>query len=287
MHDTLSKTKELLQRYNIRAMKRYGQNFLTDDTVLNEIVNISNLGQNDLVIEIGPGLGNLTNYLLEKVKHAVLIEIDNKMIEILNDRFSNYSNYTLINEDILKVNIDEIIEMIECRQNIKYENIKVVANLPYYITTPIIFKLLQDSKRISEIVIMVQKEVAQRMVSLPKTKDYSVLTLMVEYLALAKIELIVSNESFIPSPDVTSAVIKLTKQKRYTVSNETLLFKLIRVSFAQRRKKMINSICNSEVLDIDKKALEKIFNDCNIQINARAEELKMQQYIEIVNKLGK
>lgn len=196
MENTLSKTNEILKKYGITANKRYGQNFLIDDSILESIICSSNVNDNDLVIEIGPGLGNLTKYLLEKANHVLLIEIDKNMIQILNDRFEKYNNYTLINDDILKVNIDEQILKLEKSNNIVFKNIKVVANLPYYITTPILFKLLQDENRISEIVVMIQKEVALRMVANEKSKDYGILTLMTKFLSVPEIVINVPNIAF-------------------------------------------------------------------------------------------
>lgn len=283
MKNTLEKTKNIMRINNIKANKRFGQNFLIDDNILENIVKSAEITNNDLVIEIGPGLGNLTEYLLEKAAYVILVEIDNNMINILNDRFKNNNNYILLNDDILKVNVDEVIENIENKLNRKFEKIKVVANLPYYITTPIIFKLLQNENRINEITVMVQKEVAERIVAKNKTKDYGILTLMVNYLGTSDIKLIVPNNSFIPAPNVTSAVIKITKNKRFTVKDEDLLFKLIHSSFAQRRKKIINSLESTKFLNMSKPELEKLFNECNISLNARAEELELQDYIKIVD----
>ncbi len=285
MKDTLRKTKKIMNQYEIKANKRFGQNFLVDDAILERIIESADITKKDLVIEIGPGLGNLTEYILDSAKYALLIEIDKKMIEILNNRFLQKNNYMLLNEDILKIDIDKYIFKLEEEKNIKFDNIKVVANLPYYITTPIIFKLLQDESRINEIVVMVQKEVADRMVALPKTKDYGILTLMVEYLSDAKICFTVPKESFIPSPNVTSAIIKLKKNKKYTIENEKVLFDLIHSSFAKRRKKMINSLQMSDFLEMDKNSLEKLFSSCNIDLNVRAEELNLSQYIKISNKI--
>ena len=284
--NTLEITKKILNKYNIRANKRYGQNFLIDDDILTGIVNVADIKKEDLVIEIGPGLGNLTKYLLESAGYVIAVEIDKKMIEILNDRFSKYENFLLLNEDILKVNKKEIIKKIEKESGIKYKNIKVVANLPYYVTTPIIFKLLQDENKINEITIMVQKEVADRMVANVKSKDYGILTLMVKYLADADIKLEVKNTCFIPAPNVTSSVIKLIKEKKYTVSNEKMLFDLIHSSFAQRRKKMINSLVATRFMNLDKSFIENIFKECNIDFNTRAEELSIEKYIQIVNNIN-
>ena len=229
--NTLNITKKIMSKFDIRANKRYGQNFLIDDNVLENIVEVSKITNEDLVIEIGPGLGNLTEYILTKCKYALLVEIDPKMIEVLNYRFNDKDNYKLINEDVLKVQIDKIVDEIENDINFKFKNVKVVANLPYYITTPILFKLLEDENRIDTITVMVQKEVAQRMVASTKSKDYGILTLMVDYFSHANIEIIVPNSSFIPEPDVTSAVVSLEKRRKYEVNNEKLFFELIHKAF--------------------------------------------------------
>ena len=285
--NTLSKTKQILNKYQISANKRFGQNFLIDDNILQNIVDVSNLNKDELVVEIGPGLGNLTEYLINEAGHVLLIEIDKNMIDILNDRFSGVQNYSLINQDILKVNLDDIIEDLENTLNKKFKAVKVVANLPYYITTPILFKLLQDSKRVSDIVVMVQKEVAERMVANYKTKDYGILTVMVEYLSEAEIKIIVPNSSFIPAPNVTSAVIKLTKNKRYECLDEKVLFELIHSAFAQRRKKIVNSLVDKNFHNLSKEELVNILNKLEIKETARAEELKITDFIDIVELICK
>lgn len=281
--NTLKKTKIILNKYDIKANKRFGQNFLIDDNILENIVEVSNISKSDLVIEIGPGLGNLTEYVINKAGYMLLVEIDNKMIQILNDRFKDKDNYNLLNDDVLKINLDEKIEEIEKKQNIKFNKIKVVANLPYYITTPILFKLLQDESRIDSITVMVQKEVAERMVARSKTKDYGILTLMVEYLSDANIEFIVPKDSFIPAPNVTSAIISLRKNKKFKVSDEKLFFDLIHKSFAKRRKTMINSLFLSNFNGMDKEILNEIFNQLGIDKNVRAEELEIEDYINITD----
>lgn len=286
MKNTLKITKSIMNKYNITANKRFGQNFLIDDTILEGIVENANITKNDLVIEIGPGLGNLTEYILERAGFTILVEIDKNMIEIINDRFKNNDNYILLNQDILKTSLDVYVEKIKKEKKLVFENVKVVANLPYYITTPILFKLLQEEKCIDEIMVMVQKEVADRMVAVPETKDYGILTLMIEYLADANIEIVVPNSSFIPAPNVTSAVISLKKRKKYVVKDESLLFDLIHSSFAKRRKKMINSLQMSNFRNLEKKQIEEIFEDCNINNNVRAEELPIEKYIQIADKIA-
>lgn len=285
MRNTLQKTKKIMSQYQIKANKRFGQNFLVDDDVLSNIVEGAEITDKDLVIEIGPGLGNLTEYLLKKAKYVLLVEIDHHMIDILHHRFVNFDNYQLLNADILQINLDEYVRQIEQKLNFEFEHVKVVANLPYYITTPIIFKLLQEESRVEEIVVMVQKEVADRMVAKSKSKDYGILTLMVEYLSVAKELLIVPNDSFIPAPNVTSAVICLKKEKRFTVSDEEILFELIHKSFANRRKKMLNSLQMNHFRNLDKIQLEEVFESCKIDKMVRAEELDLSQYINLVEKI--
>lgn len=283
--NTLKETKSILNKYGLKANKRFGQNFLVDDNILNNIVEVSNIKQNELIIEIGSGLGNLTNYILSNATYSLLIEVDNNMIKVINDRFKDYDNYTLISQDILKVNIDEEILKIEEKNKIKFTNVKVVANLPYYITTPIIFKLLQDSKRISEVIVMVQKEVAQRMVAQSNTKDYGILTLMVQYLSDASIAFLVPKESFIPAPNVTSAIIVLKKNKKYKVKNEEVFIKLVHCAFAQRRKTMINSLFSTNFKNLSKEELNILFEKLDIDKNVRAEQLDINDFIRICDML--
>lgn len=277
--NTFRKTREILNKYGLKAKKKFGQNFLIDDNILDEISTSACINDDELIIEIGPGLGNLTSYLLKKSRYVLLVEIDNNMIEILNDRFKENTNYSLINEDILKVDLDEKISKIEEELSFSFKKVKVVANLPYYITTPILFKLLQDSKRVDEIVVMVQKEVADRMVASPKSKDYGILSVMIKYLADAKIIIKVPKEAFIPSPNVTSSVIKLVKNKKYECDDEEKLFELIHHAFAQRRKKMINSLESSKFLNLDKEKIKDAFNKAKLNENVRAEELSIEEFI--------
>ena len=283
--DSLSKTKIILKENNIIPNRRFGQNFLIDDNVLEGIIEKSNVTKEDLIIEIGPGIGNLTEYLIENAGFVILVEIDKKMIDILNNRFENKDNYVLLNQDILKVNLDEIINEVQAKLGKEYKNIKVIANLPYYITTPILFKLLQDTTKVSEIVVMVQKEVAERMVAKFRTKSYGILTLMVKYLSDASIEIDVPSNCFLPAPKVDSAIIRLKKEKKYKVENEKILFELIHKGFAQRRKKMINSLFSTGFENKTKEEFEKIFEKCDLSLNARAEELQLEDYINIINEI--
>ena len=284
--NTLIETRKIMKKFNIVANKRYGQNFLIDDNILEEIVNSADITKDDLVIEIGPGLGNLTEYILSRAKYAILVEIDLKMIKVLEDRFKDRKNYILINDDILKVNIDKLVEEIKSKNDLSFRSVKVVANLPYYITTPIIFKLLEDENSISDITVMVQKEVAQRMVAKPKSKDFGILTLMVDYFSNADIRVLVPNSSFIPEPGVMSAVINLKKNRKYSVKNKKMFFELIHKAFAQRRKKMINSLSSTNFNNMTKQELEDLFKRCNLDFNTRAEELTIEEFIELVNNIN-
>lgn len=284
--NTLIETRKIMKKFNIVANKRYGQNFLIDDNILEEIVNSADITKDDLVIEIGPGLGNLTEYILSRAKYAILVEIDSKMIKVLEDRFKDRKNYILINDDILKVNIDKLVEEIKSKNDLSFRSVKVVANLPYYITTPIIFKLLEDENSISDITVMLQKEVAQRMVAKPKSKDFGILTLMVDYFSNANIIVLVPNSSFIPEPGVMSAVINLKKNRKYSVKNEKMFFELIHKAFAQRRKKMINSLSSTNFNNMTKQELEDLFKRCNLDFNTRAEELTIEEFIELVNNIN-
>ena len=239
-----------------------------------------------MVIEIGPGLGNLTDYIIKNAKFTVAVEIDKNMVNILENRFKNNNSLIILNDDILKININKMVDEIKEKYNMSFEKIKVIANSPYYITTPIIFKLLEDENCIDDLTIMIQKEVADRIVATPKSKDYGILTLMVKYFGDANISLIVPNSSFIPSPNVTSAVININKNKKYVVDNEKIFFDLIHSSFAKRRKKMINSLEMSNFMNLSKKELIELFLACEIDENSRAEELDIEKFITIANYLS-
>lgn len=283
--NTLSKTRSIMSKFNIVANKRYGQNFLIDDNILQGIVSAADITDEDLVIEIGPGLGNLTEYILNTAKYGLLVEIDPKMIAVLEDRFKDKTNYTLLNEDILKVDIDNLVEKIKTENNIDFKSVKVVANLPYYITTPIIFQLLEDSNCIESITVMVQKEVAERMTADSHSKEYGILTIMVDYFSKANIDIIVPNSSFIPEPGVTSAVITLKKNRKYKVNNEKVFFELVHKAFAQRRKKMTNSLSSNNFNNMSKQEIEELFTNCNLKLTTRAEELETIDFINIANSI--
>lgn len=283
MESAYNETNYILKKYNISANKSLGQNFLIDDEVIENIVNSAIVGEKDLVIEIGPGLGTLTNKLLEKAGKVIAIELDKRMIQILEDRFKLYSNFELINEDVLKVNLNELIK--KEKNNEKIEKVKIVANLPYYITTPIIMKLLEDRLDIESITVMVQKEVAQRLTAKTGTRLAGAITYTVEYYSVANEVYIVKNNSFIPEPEVESEVIKLNLRNAppVKVKSEQSLFKLIKASFMQRRKTFINGISNSKIADKEK--IKQILNKLNLCENIRGEELSLEDFANITNEL--
>lgn len=275
-----SETMQILKKYNISANKKLGQNFLINEDVVEQIVKNAEVSKDDLVIEIGPGLGTLTKELLKNAGKVICIELDKRMINILEDRFFN-ENLEIINEDILKVNLKELI------QKEKIENInkvKVVANLPYYITTPIIMKLLEDKLDIYSITVMVQKEVASRITATVKTGDVGAITYAINYYTEPSIVLDVPKESFIPVPEVESSVIKLKvlDKPSVNVKSEELLFKVIKVSFMQKRKTLLNSLTNGNILK-SKSKVEKMLNDLGIDIKIRPEKLTLEEFANIAD----
>lgn len=281
MENLYNKTKFILKKYNISANKSLGQNFLINDSVVNKIVESAEITKNDLVIEIGPGLGNLTEFLLEKAGKVIAIELDQRMLEILNDRFSLYDNFEIINEDVLKVNLNELISK---NKNSEIKNAKIVANLPYYITTPIIMKLLEEKLDIETITVMVQKEVADRLIAIPGEKLSGAITYSVYYYATSENVTIVENNSFIPEPEVDSEVIKLSIRKNPPVEllDEDQFFKTEKASFMQRRKTLINALVNGGILK-SKQDAKKLFDDLNMNYNTRGESLSIEMFAEISN----
>lgn len=281
-------TMEILKKYKIRADKSLGQNFLVNDDVIDKIIEASNISENDLIIEIGPGLGVLTNRLLEKCNNVVAVELDKRMVKIIEERFyKNISNnLEIINDDILKVDLSNLIQTKKQKSNIK--SVKIVANLPYYISTPIIMKLLEQKLQIDEIIVMVQKEVAERLIAQTGTRLSGAITYAVEYFAEASKVIEVPKESFIPSPKVESEVIKLKVRKtpKIEVKDEKLLFDIIQKSFTQRRKTLANALVNYNISK-SKADVEKMFKTLEIDINARGENLTLEQFAKIANYLSK
>lgn len=276
-------TKFLMDKYNIKANKNLGQNFLVDENVIETAIEKSNINEDDLVIEIGPGLGTLTNYLLENAGRVICVELDKRMIKILEERFFLYKNFEVINNDILKVDLNEIIKQAKEKFNLK--NAKIVANLPYYITTPIIMKLLESKIDITSITVMIQKEVADRLAEIPGGKNTGAITYTVYYYGNTEKLLEVPKSSFIPEPSVTSEVIKINirKEPPVKVKNEERFFKLIKVAFLQRRKTLLNSLTNNGISN--KEELIKILKKLNIDEKIRSEKLTIEQFAELSNNL--
>lgn len=276
--NVLKETKFIMNKYNIKADKSLGQNFLIDDEAVLGIVDAAKVTKDDLIIEIGPGLGTLTKELLEKAGKVICIELDKRMIEILEDRFSIYENFKVINDDVLKVNLHELIE------KEKILNTKIVANLPYYITTPIIMKLLEERLKIETITVMIQKEVADRLVTEPGKGDSGAITYAINYYTNPKRVLEVPNTSFIPAPKVNSSVIqlKVLKEPKVEVENEQKLFELIKVAFMQKRKTLVNALANSGKYG-SKVHVENVLTKLNLDLRIRPEKLTLKQFAELSN----
>ncbi|MBP3501913.1 MAG: 16S rRNA (adenine(1518)-N(6)/adenine(1519)-N(6))-dimethyltransferase RsmA [Clostridia bacterium] len=285
MKNLYEKTKFILKKYKISANKSLGQNFLINDSVVDKIVESAEINKEDLIIEIGPGLGNLTELLLEKAGKVIAIELDQRMLEILTDRFSMYKNFEIINEDVLKVDLNNLIKT---NKSSDIKKVKIVANLPYYITTPIIMKLLEEKLDIETITVMVQKEVADRLIATPGDKLSGAITYCVYYYATSESVVMVENNSFIPEPEVDSEVIKLSIRKTAPVKllDEQNFFKLIKVSFMQRRKTLINALVNGGIIQNKDKA-KKILDDLKIDHNTRGETLSIEKFAEISNYIIK
>jgi len=286
MQSLYEETKFLMKKYNIYANKNLGQNFLINEEVVDAIIENAELTSEDLVIEIGPGLGTLTSLLLKEAGKVITIELDPKMIDILNDRFELYKNFEIIHEDILKINLEELIKK-EKKQG-GFKNVKIVANLPYYITTPIIMMLLESKLDLDSIVIMIQKEVAQRITAIPGSKLSGAITYCVNYYSEAKELKIVPNSSFIPAPKVDSEVIKLTirKEPPVKVLDKKMFFDIIKASFMQRRKTLVNALVNSKIISTKDEAKE-ILSNLQIDENVRGETLSMQEFTKIENYISK
>ena len=277
-------TIEVLQKYGFNFQKKYGQNFLIDSNILEKIVSCANISKDDIVLEIGPGIGTLTQYLCEEAKAVIAVEIDKNLIPILNDTLKEYDNVSIINEDILKLDINSII-----KEKFGERTIKVVANLPYYITTPIIMGLFENNINLESITIMIQKEVADRMKAGPGTKDYGALSLAVQYYAKAEIQMIVPPSCFIPKPNVGSAVINLVKHKNPVVKaiDDEFMFKVIRAAFNQRRKTLLNGLNNSPEIKISKEKILEAINELEVVENIRGEALTLEQFARLSDNLMK
>ena len=277
-------TIEILQKYNFRFQKKFGQNFLIDTHVLERIISEAGITKDDFVLEIGPGIGTMTQYLCENAREVAAVEIDKNLIPILADTLSAYDNVEVINEDILKVDINRLAQ-----EKNGGRPIKVVANLPYYITTPIIMGLFESHVPIDSITIMVQKEVADRMQVGPGTKDYGALSLAVQYYAKPEIVANVPPNCFMPRPNVGSAVIRLTRHSAppVQVENEKLMFRLIRASFNQRRKTLANGLGNAPDIPLSKTEIQESIEELGVPATIRGETLTLEEFAKLSNIVGK
>ena len=276
-------TIAVLQKYQFNFQKKFGQNFLIDTGILEEIIEAAQITKDDFVLEIGPGIGTMTQYLCEAARAVVAVEIDTNLIPILKDTLAEYNNVDVLNEDILKVNISKLAE-----EKNNGKPIKVVANLPYYITTPIIMGLFESHVPIDSITIMVQKEVADRMQVGPGTKEYGALSLAVQYYAKPEIVAIVPPNCFMPRPNVGSAVIRLTRHKEVPVqvNDEKLMFKIIRASFNQRRKTLANGLNNAPDIHLSKEVIQESIEELGVPVTIRGEALTLQQFAQLSNIIG-
>lgn len=273
-------TIAVLQKYNFNFQKRYGQNFLIDMHVLNKIISSAKIAKDDFVLEIGPGIGTMTQYLCEQARAVAAVEIDRNLIPILQDTLSSYNNVEIIQEDILKVDINRLVQ-----EKNNGKPIKIVANLPYYITTPIIMELFESRIPLESMNVMVQKEVADRMQAGPGRKDYGALSLAVQYYAKPEIVANVPPNCFIPRPTVGSAVIRLAchKEPPVQVKDERLLFSVIRASFNQRRKTLANGLNNSPEIPLTKEQIQECIEKLGMPVTVRGEALTLEQFAQLAD----
>lgn len=276
------KTIEIIKKYEFAFQKKFGQNFLIDSHVLDKIIAAAGITQEDCVVEIGPGIGTLTQYLAESAREVIAVEIDRMLIPILEETLADYPNVTVINQDILKVNMGKLVQ-----EHNGGRPVKVVANLPYYITTPIIMNLFEQHVPVSSITVMVQKEVAERMQAGPGTKDYGALSLAVQYFSEPYIAANVPPNCFMPRPKIGSAVIRLTLHQKppVEVAQEQMMFRIIRASFNQRRKTMVNGLNNSQEIPFTKNEIQSALRQMGLSESIRGEALTLQQFAELTNRL--
>lgn len=278
----ISGTLDVLKKYNFNFQKRFGQNFLIDSHILEKIISAAEITKEDCILEIGPGIGTMTQYLAESAGEVIAVEIDKSLIPILEDTLSGYDNVTIINQDILKVDIAKLV-----LEKNNGKPIKVVANLPYYITTPIIMGLFESHVPLKNITIMVQKEVADRMQVGPGTKDYGALSLAVQYYARPEMVTYVSPSCFIPKPNVGSAVIRLERYQNppVEVADEAFLFRLIRAAFQQRRKTLANGIGNASDIPCSREQAQQALEELGFSVSIRGEALTLQEFASLSNQL--
>ncbi len=276
-----SLAKELMNKYDFKMAKSLGQNFLVNEMILKEIVESADLDENDFVLEIGPGIGTMTQALGKQVKKVVAVEIDKRLIPILNVALFGYDNISVVNEDILKVDLPKLL-----LDNFGDQKAKVVANLPYYITTPIIMMLLEDKLNLKSITIMIQKEVAERITASPGGKVYGALSVAVQYYAKTHLMMIVPPDAFVPQPGVDSAVIRIDilDKPSVEVKNEKLFFDVVKAGFSQRRKMLLNTLTSSN-LNFTKEQIREILAECGIDEKRRAETLSLQEFGKIADKI--
>ncbi len=279
-------TYDVIKKHGLRLTKSLGQNFLIDDSVVSSIVDSAEVDKETLAIEIGPGIGSMTRELAEKACGVVAIEIDKHLIPALTDNLSIYNNITIINEDVMKVNVKQIID--DQKRAYGATKVSVVANLPYYITTPIIMMFLEQIEGIDRMVFMVQKEVAHRMVSGPGTKDYGALSVAVQYYSKPRIMFDVPPHCFVPQPEVHSTVIRLDilDNPPFEVTDSNLYFKLVKASFGQRRKTLVNGLANAGYLRLDKEQIKSILCELGHNENIRGETLSPEQFAQLSNKIS-
>ncbi len=272
-------TNAILEKYGFRFQKKFGQNFLIDEMILEDIIDAAGITKDDVVVEIGPGIGTMTQYLCEQAGSVLAVEIDTNLIPILSETLAEYDNVEILNEDILKV---DLMDYVKAHGN---KPLKVVANLPYYITTPIIMGLLESDLPLASITVMVQKEVAERMQEGPGTKDYGALSLAVQYYSKPEIVAIVPKTSFIPQPKVDSAVIRLDiyEQPPVDCKNPKMMFSIIRAAFNQRRKTLMNGLNNAGILPINKENLAEILTGMGLPESVRGEQLTLAQFAALAD----
>lgn len=280
MSNVFEETRDLLKKYKIKANKSLGQNFLIDDEVISDIVNGAEVKKDDLVIEIGPGLGSMTKLLIEKARKVICVELDKKMIKVLCERFKDSDNLEIINADILRLDLNKLIENEKKDNEIK--NVKIVANLPYYITTPIIMKLIEEKLDIESITVMIQKEVAERLIATPGSKETGAITYTVYYYCKGEKIREVPNTAFIPEPEVTSEVInlRLRKEPAVNVKNEKVFFNIIKSAYMQRRKTLLNALLNTTVFKSKQEGID-ILNKLGLNENVRAENLTIEDFAKL------
>ena len=283
MSEALKETKFLMKKYKIKANKNLGQNFLIDDEALQDIADGASIEQNDLVIEIGPGLGSLTKVLLEKAKKVICIELDKKMVRILKERFVAYKNLEIINEDVLRIDLNNLIKT-EKENDHSINNVKVVANLPYYITTPIIMKLVENDLNIQSITVMIQKEVADRLIAIPGTKETGAITYTIYYYCEGQKIREVQNTCFIPEPEVTSEVInlRLRESPPVQVKDKKVMFKIIKSAYMQRRKTVLNSLTSVGVFRNKTEGTE-FLKKIGLREDIRPENMKIEDFAKLTD----